>query len=98
MALSDWVKKLTTHKPFPFVGDTPLRTPELVPKPALFFFFSFVISRSIIQKCRLPFSILIANQRTRKGETWELGYNKPSSINLLGAIRDILIHGHTFTL
>ena len=34
----------------------------------------------------------------RKGETWELGYNEPSSNNLLVAIGDILIHGHTFTL
>ena len=41
--LADLVKKWTTHKPFPIVGDTPLGTPELVPRPALFFVLQFCV-------------------------------------------------------
>jgi len=85
--LSDPVKKLTTHKPFPIVGDTPLRTPKLIPRPAPFFVLQFCIQLIYnTWKCWLQCSILIANQRTKNGEAWELGYNKPSSNNLLGAI------------
>jgi len=41
--LSDLVKKLTTHKPFPIVGGTPLGTPELIPRPALFYVLQFFV-------------------------------------------------------
>ena len=86
MALSDLVKKLTTRKSFPIVGDTPLRTPKLVPRPAPFLFFSFAFSRSIIHGS-VDFHVVYGLQtEEQNGEAWELGYTKPSSNNLLGAI------------
>ena len=64
-----------------------------------FMFFSFAFTRSIIHRSAdfHVVYILIANRRTKNGEAWKLGYNKPSSNNLLGAIGDILYKYHSWT-
>ena len=79
---------------FPNCGRHPSRNSRARSQACPVFCSSVLHSITCTQKCWVPCSILIANQRTKNGETWELGYNKPSSNNLLGAIGDILYKYH----